>query len=223
MARPTGPSFSHGKDWRARVPADQGPKGGRGLQRALLSALLLTLVVLLVVLLWPRRVPTVHLVCLPVSDYDLTMPPVPYAVQNAEHLLGLQDQGHLKADRWDDLQTSQGLAALSGRLEALGAEARTALIVYVSAHGVADNGAPYLLCSDFQPRRNPDGRVELGEFLRQFRRCRAKPKLLILDVATITTDPRLGMVVNEFARLVESKVRETGDPDLFVLMSQGPL
>ena len=46
---------------------------------------------------------------------------------------------------------------------------------------------------------------------------------MILDTGELPADPRAGMVVNEFAQLLEAEVRRVNDPGLWVLMSNGPL
>lgn len=223
MARPTGPSSASKKDWRARPPQEQHSKVTRHFLRFFLSLVLVGLMVALVVLVLPGCLPDVRLVCLPVTDYDMTMPPVPFAARNVEEIRE-RLQGHgFEVSVWDDLQTSKNLASLTNRLQGIATTERTVLLLYVSAHGVSESGKAYLLCSDYQPRTNPEGRFEFGELLRQIASCRAKLKLLILDAASIATDARLGFVVNEFPRLAEAKVRETADPDLYVLMSHGPL
>jgi hypothetical protein len=223
MARPTRPSSAPKKDWRARVSQGESTSGGRYFRRFFFSLLLVGLVVALVVLVLPGCLPDVRLVCLPIGDYEMTVSPVPYAARNVDEVKTRLDGQGAEVNIWDDLQTSKSLASLTNRLQAVASTPRTVLILYVSAHGVSESGKAYLLCSDYQPRTNPEGRFDFGELLQQIRVCRAKLKLLILDVAGIAVDPRLGFVVNEFPRIAEAKVRETADPDLYVLMSQGPL
>lgn len=222
MARPTGASSAPKKDWRARPPEEQSTSGGRYLRRFFFTLLLAGLAVWLGMLLFPGCGPKPHLVLLPISDYEMTVAPVPYATHNVEELKTRLEGREIEFNLWDDLQTSKSLASLANRLQPI-SKPRDVLILYMSAHGVSDNGKAYLLCSDYQPRANPEGRFELGELIEQVRVCRAKLKLLILDVASIAVDPRLGFVVNEFSRLAEAKVRETADPDLYVLMSHSPL
>ena len=97
---------------------------------------------------------------------------------------------------------------LGDRLSGIVTGSRDTLILYISAHGVSDDGEPYLLCSDFLFRRqNVAGRYPLAKLFNQVQRCPAKLKLLILDAGGIEYDPRLGMVVNEFPRLVDAQLR----------------
>ncbi len=223
MARPTGASSAPKKDWRARPPEEKSTSAGRYFRRFFFSLLLVGLVVWLVWLVLPPFFPKPQLVCLPISDYEMTVSPVPYAAHNVDELKARLEGPGIEVHVWDDLQTSKGLASLTNRLQAVAPTPRTVLMLYISAHGVSESGKAYLLCSDYQPRVSPEGRFDFGELVEQIRVCRAKLKLLILDVASIAVDPRLGFVVNEFPRLAEAKVRETADPDLYVLMSQSSL
>ena len=222
MARSPGASSGPKKDWRARPPREEDAAGWRYFRRFFFSLLLAGLAVWLVVLLIPGCGPEPQLVCLPIRDYEVTVPPVPYAVRNAEELAARLAGPDCKVNVWDDFQTSKSLASLGNRLQPL-CRPQTPLVVYVAAHGVSDNGRAYLLCGDYQPRSHPDGRIELGELLEQIRACPARLKLLILDLASLVVDPRLGFVVNEFPRLAEAAVRDTADPNLYVLLSHSPL
>ena len=116
------------------------------------------------------------------------------------------------------------MALLGDRLAGLVTGSKDTLILYVSAHGVSGEGEAYLLCSDFLfHRRKVAGRYRLGDLLEQIKRCPARLKLLILDDGRIAHDPRLGMIVNEFPRLLESKLQEVEDPSRWVLAARGPL
>ena len=123
-----------------------------------------------------------------------------------------------------DIQTSENMMLLGDRLSGIVTGPRDTLILYLSAHGVSDDGEPYLLCSDFLFRRqNVAGRYPLRDVFKQVRDCKAKLKLLILDAGGIEYDPRLGMVVNEFPRLVDAQLRECNDASLWVLLAHAPL
>jgi hypothetical protein len=65
--------------------------------------------------------------------------------------------------------------------------------------------------------------MTLDDLLAQIRGLKAEHKLLLLDAGQLPADPRLGMFVNEFPRLVEERVKATGDGSLLVLTSHGPL
>ncbi len=109
------------------------------------------------------------------------------------------------------------------------------LILYVAAQGVSDEGTPYLLCSDYMresggadmksvpPDAGTKGRMPLDELLGQVQRCRAGTKLVLLDCTHIDADPRLGMVVDEFPRLVAGRSRRSPIGRLWVLACCRPL
>ncbi len=72
MVRPTDPSSSPNKDWRARPPQGQRTAGGRYFRRLFFSLLLTGLVVLLVVLMVPGCLPDVRMVGLPIVAQEMT-------------------------------------------------------------------------------------------------------------------------------------------------------
>ena len=106
---------------------------------------------------------------------------------------------------------------------------------------MSDGGKPYLLCSDFMREAGGSGatlkaavrgegsgaeakgRLPLESVLGQVRQCRAGLKLVLLDCSHIAANPRLGMVVNEFPRLLEGSVKKIDDPSLWVLSCSRPL
>ncbi len=98
-------------------------------------------------------------------------------------------------------------------------EGESVLIVYIDAHGVSDDGTAYLLCRNFDPTNPAAGRYALGDLLAQVQDSPAAVKLLVLDAGRIPCDPRLGMLVNEFPRLLAAAVHATNDPSLWVLSS----
>jgi hypothetical protein len=174
----------------------------------------------------------VHLAVLPVSASDvLTLPPIPYAREGADGLRELA----LRPAVLDlqDIQTAHGIGTLAGKLRE-GLHKSDTLIVYLTGNCVSDVGpdgpAAWLLCSDFAVARDtggadakPAGRYRLRDVLLQMKQCPAKTKLLILDSGYLNYDPRLGLFVNEFPRLLEEDVRAVDDPDLWVLCSCRPL
>ena len=99
-----------------------------------------------------------------------------------------------------------------------------------------DGPAAWLLCSDFSVLRDttdtapakagtpaPAGRYRLRDLLGQIKQCPAKSKLLVLDTGYLNYDPRMGLFVNEFPRLLEEDVKAVNDPDLWVPCSCRPL
>ena len=100
---------------------------------------------------------------------------------------------------------------------------RSILVLYITAHGVSHGGRAYLLADDFEVAQSESGRLELAQLFEQLRKCPAKMKLLILEAGYAVTDPRLGMLVNEFPRLLESELEAVDDPNLWVLTASQSL
>ncbi len=191
-----------------------------------MSVLAVALLGLLVwALWWWIFLPRVHLFVLPIVHYDvLAVPPIPFSSENVAELAAPPPEG-LEVNSRNvlvGLETTEGIETLSGRVQGVVTRPRDTLIVYVSAHGVSDDGTAYLLCSDYL-RKAESGRHRLGDLLRQVSDCPAALKLLILDAGWLAGDPRLGMAVNEFPRLLQSEVEKLDDDALWVLAANRPL
>ena len=93
------------------------------------------------------------------------------------------------------------------------------LIVYVDGHGVSDDGVGYLLCRNFDPTNPTAGRVPIADLLHHLSEAPVGVKLLVLDAGRIPSDPRLGMLINAFPRILEQEVVKTDDRSLWVLSS----
>ena len=236
--KPTSPT----RDWRARAQPVGAPKTRKHVMRVLLTLGFLGLAAWFVWLLWPKTWPGVQLAVLPVTGYDIAFPPVPFSPADAAEFAAASPEG--RAEILGELQDSENLQRLSDRLQRLVKSPKDVLILYINAHGVSEGGRPYVLCSDYfrdapgsgaelKPTRPGDGsdpaakgRMPLASVLAQVRECRAGLKLVLLDCNHIPANPRLGMVVNDFPRLLESlvgNVKETNDPSLWVLSCSGPL
>jgi len=204
----------------------------------------LVLVGVLAWILWPTFGKHTHIVVIPMWAGDkLKVPPIAYCREDAE---ALRTVPHRTYQIWRILEESGKISGLGGRLERLLEREDDILIVYVSAHGVSNDGTAYLLRSDFL-RQGPT-RLEKGsgtvapaahgelrttvsdpflnsgcqpvpELMEQIAGCQASLKLLVLDTGRIAADPRLGMVANEFPQLVEKEIRRIKDPSLWVLAS----
>lgn len=184
-------------------------------------------------LIWPRTWPGARLAVLPVIGYDIPIPPVPFSYVDRDAFLHCS--AALKPAILQQLQDSENLKRVYERLQGLLQSPDEILIVYLSAHGVSVEGKPYILASDYfrqptqpetageDPRALPRGLCELEGLLRQIADCRARLKLLLLDCNHLLSDPRLGMAVNEFPRLLEQAVTKIGDPRFWVLASARPL
>jgi hypothetical protein len=185
------------------------------------------LAVLAVLLILPFLNPNVHLVCLPVTYRDLSVPPIAYAQDDIAAFLPLEDRlysddDHPVPDIWTNLKNSVAMKGLGGELSGLVRKSEV-LIFYLNAHGVSDDGAAYLLCSDFDSTKRNVGRYELAELLAQLKDCPGKLKLVVLDSGRIAGDARLGMTFNEFPLLLEQAVKECDDYNLWVLSANSAL
>jgi hypothetical protein len=182
---------------------------------------LLLLGLLAWMLWWWLLLPAVHFVALPIVGYDLlAVPPLKFPAEDVEAFSRLPRRG--EAVVLADLQTSQAIATVNNRLQGLAARHGDTLIFYLRGYGMSDDGKAWVLCSDYL-RTADGGRFPLADLLGQIERCPAAKKLLILDTGELPADPRLGMIVNEFAQLLEAEVRRVNDRGLWVLVSHRPL
>lgn len=197
---------------------------------------MVTLTVIAVVAFWiwylllPLFDPGVQMVYLPITDYEvLGAIPVPYAEEDIE---GLKALDHiLKSDRavegggprvLRDFQTAADLQGLVTVLQDAVGGSSDILLFYLRAQGISDDGQAYVLCADYDPSKPGTGRYPLKEVLRQIHACRAGTKLLILDAGQIDHDPRMGMIVNEFPRLLEQEAA-AAEPGTWILCSHSAL
>ena len=212
-------SSSSPRSWKGR-PQPVSPLGGsKRIKRLLMSVLVMALTGgFIAILWWIFWLPRVHVVALPITDYGvLAVPPVRYSREDIDLLESVPTQPPLLV--LQDLEAFQQIRTLGKRLPA---GPRDSLILYVRGHGVSENGVAWLLCSDYS-QADPTFRYRLQDLLDQVEQSPARFKLLLLDTHEIAADPRLGMIVNEFPRLVEEVVRATNDPNLWVLSSCRPL
>lgn len=219
------------RDWRRGSDTLESARTQRWVGRAVTSLLLLILVAVLGYLVWPRR-SQVHFVALPVVDYDpFVVPPIAFSKEDVEAFASVASGGAFHNLR--ELQTSESMPLLRSRLGGILNKPRLGrrgdgLILYISGHGVADGGVPYLLCSDYlRPGAaavdGVAGRYRLADVLRQIADCEAAWKLVLLDAGQSAIDPQCGLPANEFACLLEKVVVEIDDPTLWVLTAHGPL
>jgi len=222
-------SSSANRGWRAQPAHPSGPAP----VTKLIKRVVLTLFVLLLVVILARLIfvvpPDVHLAALPIVDYDVQVVcPIPFSAEDMEAFS--QTSPRAAAVMMRDLETSESITTLASRLQGVAdrqiqtaiARPKDYLILYVSGHGISDDGRAYLLCSDYL-RQTESGRYPLVDLLRQVQKCPADLKLLILDTVHIGTDPRLGMVFNEFPVLLEEEVKRIDDPAMWVLTANGLL
>jgi hypothetical protein len=179
-------------------------------------------ILLLLYWFWPHA--KLQVITLSATDYDpLEAPPIPYAAEDLGALQVLDPKlkshsgGNVVADR---------IASLGDVLQST-AGTKDNLLVYVSAHGIhksegKDGATARLLLSDSDYRHNR-GWVPLKQLLEAVSRSRASTKLLVIDWGQLETDPRMGVLVNEFPLRLEEEVRNIPDPNLWVLTSHSLL
>lgn len=162
--------------------------------------------------------PQTHLVLMGTGkSLTLSVPSIGFV--DRDHDLFRELESGRIVDCRDRFKSAKSAANLADDLLATGAAAEDTLVVYLAAHGVSQDGTAYVLCDDFDLRRPELGRLPLETVLKQIRKSPAKTKLLLVNHGPIEYDPRMGMVVNEFPRLLARAVRETNDPSLWVLCS----
>ena len=225
---------SSSRDWRAQSRPKTESTGVKYVRRIVLTLLLAGLATALAWLLLhgPGGPAGIRIAVVPVSGGSvLTVPAVPFAKEDSEALKELD----VRPPVLDlaDIQTVRGIDTLAGKLRE-GLQKSDTLVVYLAGNCISDTGsdgpAAWLLCSDFTPAKGtngaeskPAGRYRIRDVLGQIKQCPAKSKLLILDSGYLNYDPRLGLFVNEFPRLLAEDVRAVNDPDLWVLCSCRPL
>ena len=202
----------------------------RWFKRGLALALFLAAVAALVVLVFPPLYhPTAQVVFLTGLDYHpLRSPPADYAQEDSDALESLAPVLYKHGPEpgpilLSDMRSAAAMHGLSAELADATPAGAGVLVVYVDAHGVSDGGTAYLLCRNYDPANPTAGRYRLSELLRQVGESPAGLKLVILDSGRIESDPRMGMLVNEFPRLLEQEVHATGDESLWVLSSNAIL
>jgi hypothetical protein len=213
------------RSWRQKASATPTGDSSKMFRRILFSLLGATLTGLLVWLIWWWFfLPVTYFACLPIVDYDvLAVPPIPFSHEDAAEFANLGPSSRTAI--LSDLQTSEGIATLSNRLQGMALRPKDVLILWIDAHGVSDDGTAYLLASDYlrSPNSPNSGRYKLHDLLTQIHECPVGVKLLILDANHLAYDPRLEMIVNEFPRLLEAELKSCNDPAIWVLSAAGPM
>lgn len=213
---------SAGRGWRRSARPDEiASKKTKTLGRAVFTLLSLGLLALLVWWLWwlffSRQT---HLACVTVEQYHpATIAPIPFGEEDVHALSAPSPLGNEEVRSLHSLQTAGSLQTLWAQVDARGGDV---IVLYINAQGVSSDGSAYLLGTDFLTRPE-SGRIKLDELLAETARLPGKLKLLILNVSHVSSDPRLGMLVNQFPRLLATAVEEVQDPSLWVLAANGPL
>jgi hypothetical protein len=196
----------------------------------LLLALLLGLGALLAYSLYsPFQHPRTHLVLL---TGGLTGParssagPMDFVLDDFSAFLPLEPvlyQGPFGAGLtiWGNLRSRDEMRSLGDQIAGLPVLQDDVLLVYVSATGIAQDGTPFLVGASNAGSSSGEGefRYPLRSLLQQIQASPARHQLLILDAGRRNFEPRQGMMVNPFPRLLREEVEKLRDDRLTVLCS----
>jgi hypothetical protein len=211
--------------WRQKAAANPSGGGGKMLPRIMSSLLGIGLLGLLVGLIWWWFfLPRTYFASLPVVNYGvLAVPAIPFAHEDSAAFAAIGPAERTVS--LGDFEIARNLGTLSEGLQKLAIRRHDVLILSIDAHGASDDGIAYLLASDYlsTPAIPDFGRYKLSDLLAKLHESSAGVKLLILDANHLACDPRLGIVANEFSRLLDEEVRKINDPALWVISSAGPL
>ena len=218
------PSARPHRSWR-KSGGSAGSGGSRPAAKWISSLLALALLVAFgvsIYLLWPGHLPQTHFVAILTGEtHKFTVPPLPFAHEDLAPLELAELRSFQFYDR-SEFQEADKITGLGQWLRGLTEKDHDLLLLYLSAHGVSDNGLPFLLCRDFDLSSHERARYALVDLLKELKGTPFRTKLLVLDAGWILSDPRLGMVVNEFPRLAMEQIQQWDDPTLWVLLSSSP-
>ena len=209
--------------WQAHAEKRGRARLARVLRRTAIVLSLLALSAFLVYLLFPPFfAPKTHLVLIgSKSGESFNAPAIPFVGEDLAALGAIQEaQVH---DRSDVLKSAASARRLSTAIADSGVGGSDNLIVYLSAHGVAEDSKAFLICDNFDLRKPDAGRVSVERLIGEVSRSNAATKLVVINAGSIDYDPRLGIVGNEFPRLLEQAVHQANDPTLWVYCSHSPL
>lgn len=224
------------ESWRR--PDLAGPRGRwqRRWRRWAIAAVAGVLVGTLAYLLFsPFWHPTTRLLEFSGGAYDaFQIPPLEFAAEDAAAIRAPLTRafpipGQTPLVQTHVLRSPDDVARLVAALDALPADSSDVVLIYLAAHGVARDGQAYLLCQSFTPSAAEQGSYPLAKLLRQLQLSPAGLKLLLLDHGRVDFDPRLGMIVNEFPRLLRDDVAALRDAQgrpessVWVLAAHSPL
>lgn len=209
--------------WKQRPKKKRRERAARDLRRAAIVGFIGGLVALLAFFLFaPFFTPRTHLVLIgsdPTTSFGIT--PLRYDDRDLSAFETLDGVTVHRTEGW--LRSPESVQGLAERVEELGVAGPDTLVVYLAAHGISVDGKPYLLARPFDSRRPDTERISIETLLQQISKSPAKNKVLLLNAGSIDYDPRLGMLVNEFPRLLRRAVDRLGDPKLWVLCSHSEL
>lgn len=221
MSRYSDRSSSTGRpSWRQRgsgnaVHTPQTPN--KSVWRWLLTFLLLVLLSGFIYWVWPN--PRGHrylfVTALWATD-QLRVPPLAMVREDLDALRQTPDvEFH---DATGEGQDEASFEAFADRIAKTPREGRDTLILYLAAHGGADDRGPYLICSDFG-RSEDRGRCAIRSLLDKVSQSSAGLTVLILDVGRLNYDPRLGILGNEFTSQLVKEVERHQSSKVWILLA----
>ena len=224
MASAPRPSSRPRHTWRERSRPSATTAEARLIKRWFWSLLFIVLVAALAWLIWRYLfMPSTYFAHLSVTEYKKhEAPPVPFFENDARFF-----DGTIKSERLNNAETVASMKQLAASLDRIVSRTRDSLVLYVSAHGASfksgGNFDGYLLCADFDSFKSEGDRgivrgyLKVTDFLQEVRNSQAGLKIVILDAGHLPTEPRLGVMVNEFPDRLAEAVKQTGDQNLWVL------
>lgn len=209
--------------WRKKTPPQARERLIRDLRRAAIVVMTVGLLVVLFRFLFPPFFASqTHLFLVGTGNNATShIPPIAFVAEDQVGLATIDIAAiHRPAGGW---RSAGGGKELGNMLRGAGLQKADTALVYLAAHGVSQDGKAYLLCDDFDLRRPDSGRVSVDVLLDEVARSTDAVKVIVLNAGAIDYDPRLGMVVNEFSRLLEQAVARTQDPTLWVYCSHSSM
>lgn len=167
---------------------------------------------------WYRRPPTLKIACLSVAEYEAPdLPPVFYTYEDLDGLKAKVPGEFIENPAWQDSDSAH-IRDFAGAVSEM-ADGRSHLLIYVKAHGISRDRDAYLIGSDYGIDKHT-ARVPIEELLDAAAKGPARLKLLVLDTGHLESEPRVGMLVNEFPALVEQHLTTLDEnSNLWVLLS----
>jgi hypothetical protein len=224
MASPAGPRKN---SWKAKAVTQRSKSpGARWIGRilsTLLAAGLLSLLVYLLVVVLSTSSGNSKLLAVHLEDDDARqLLQVPFSKADCR---AFQDVAklHPKVIGWSDADFGK---SLSRQISQLQCQPNDVLLIYLTGIGISHDHKAYVVCRESDLMRNADeappaGCLEVATLLKDVHKAAGKEvkKVLILDLGRLAIDPRIGLVVNEFPKLLEDEIKESGASDLWVLNS----
>ncbi|MBX3411232.1 MAG: hypothetical protein KF708_00840 [Pirellulales bacterium] len=218
------PSPRQQRSWRAEAAPPMTPFARRSRLAFIVLAVCLLIAAMIYALYVPYE-PQTHLVYTTLVEHkELTAPPWAKTFLAPEEVDTLKKQTHEPPEELK-IEQAEIVSVLGSRIRGLVRDPQDRLLTMVGGQGVSRVDAqgsaskPYLLLGTFDPSDRGVGYLAVESLLAEVKNCQASVKVLVLDGGNIVCDPRIGMLANEFPRLVEAAVRATGDPSLWVILS----